>query len=157
MLVSLLHVSRLEILDTIFFSSMRATWPAYTFPKSRSKLYHDRQSVGQFILMCGTHLGPATNLSLIIFRQLRVCWCGAPSLTRSRVCSFQFLLSIASAAFLWSESHGTREHILLSLFLRLPQPGAPCSCIYFPQEKSSPVIPPGIGFIFPRFIVLISF
>jgi hypothetical protein len=27
--------------------------------------------------------------SLIIFRQLWICWCGAPSLTRSRVCSCQ--------------------------------------------------------------------
>jgi hypothetical protein len=59
-------------------------------------------------------------LSLIIFRQLRVCWCGAPSLTRSRVRSFQFLPGIASSAFLRSDSHGTHEHILLSLFLRLP-------------------------------------
>jgi hypothetical protein len=29
-------------------------------------------------------------LSLIIFRQLRVCWCGAPSLTGCQVCSFSF-------------------------------------------------------------------
>jgi hypothetical protein len=37
--------------------------------------------------------------SLIIFKQSRVCWCGAPSLTRSRVCSFQFLPGIVSALF----------------------------------------------------------
>jgi hypothetical protein len=86
-------------------------------------------------------------LSLIIFRQLQICWCGAPSLTRSRVCSFQFLLVIASTALLRSESHGTHEHILLSLFLRLPHPGGPGSCIYFPQEQGSPVIPPGIGWV----------
>jgi hypothetical protein len=36
-------------------------------------------------------------LALIIFRELRVCWRGAPSLTRSRVCSFRLLLEIASA------------------------------------------------------------
>jgi hypothetical protein len=30
-------------------------------------------------------------ISWIIFGQLRVCWCGTPSLMRSRVCSFQFL------------------------------------------------------------------
>jgi hypothetical protein len=83
--------------------------------------------------------------SLIIFRQLRVCWCGAASLTRSRVCSFQILLDIANAAFLRSESHGTHEHILLSLFLRLPHPGGQGSCIYFPQEQGSPVIHPRIG------------
>jgi hypothetical protein len=46
------------------------------------------------------------------FRQLRVCWCGAPSLRRGRVCSFQLLLGIASAVFLGSESHWTHEHYL---------------------------------------------
>jgi hypothetical protein len=74
-------------------------------------------------------------LPLIIFRQLRVCWCRAPSLTRSRVCTFQLLPGIASAAFLRSESHGTHKHILLSLFLGFPQPGGPGSCIYFPQDQ----------------------
>jgi hypothetical protein len=34
----------------------------------------------------------------------------------------------------------------LYLFLRLPQPGEPGSCIYFPQEQGVPVIPPVIGF-----------
>jgi hypothetical protein len=55
-------------------------------------------------------------LSLIIFRQSRICWCGTLSLTRNRVCSFQLLLDIACAAFLRSESHGTNEHILLPRF-----------------------------------------
>jgi hypothetical protein len=83
-------------------------------------------------------------LSLIIFGQLRICWCGAPSLSRSRVYIFQLLLGIARAAFLRSESHGTHdEHILLSLFLRLSQPGGPGSCIYFLHEQCGPVIPPG--------------
>jgi hypothetical protein len=117
---------------------------------SKSKLYQDWRSVGQSALVSDTHLGPATNfplLSLIIFRRLRVCWCGAPSLTRSRVCIFQLLLGIASAAFLRYESHETHEHILLSLFLRLPQPEEPGSCTYFPQEHGSPVITPGIGLV----------
>jgi hypothetical protein len=35
----------------------------------------------------------------------------------------------------------------LSLFLRLPQPGGPGSCIYFPQEQGSPVISPDIELI----------
>jgi hypothetical protein len=68
----------------------------------------------------------------LFFWHFRVCWCGAPSLTRSRVCTFQFLPGIASAGFLRSESHGTHENSLLSLFLRLPQPGG---CIYFLQEQ----------------------
>jgi hypothetical protein len=42
---------------------------------SQVKLYYDRRSVGQSVLVSGTHLGLATEfflLSLIIFRQLRV-------------------------------------------------------------------------------------
>jgi hypothetical protein len=58
------------------------------------------------------------------------------------------------AAFLRSESHGTHEHILLSLFLRLPQPGGPGPCIYIPQKQGGPVVPPGIGFVWLMYIIL---
>jgi hypothetical protein len=47
-------------------------------------------------------------------RQLRVCWCGALSLTRGRVCRLHLLLVLASAVILGSESRGTHDHILLS-------------------------------------------
>jgi hypothetical protein len=48
--------------------------------------------VGQSVLVSGTHLRPIFPLlSLIIFRQLPICWLGTPSLTRSRVCGFQCL------------------------------------------------------------------
>jgi hypothetical protein len=57
------------------------------------------------------------------------------------------LLSIASAAFRRSESHGPHEHTLLSLIFRLPQTGGPGSCIYFPQQQGSPFIPPDIGYL----------
>jgi hypothetical protein len=78
-------------------------------------LYYDRRAVGQSVLVSGTHLGSATNFhSLIIFRQLRICWCEVPSLTRGRVCSFQLLLGFISAVILRSESHGTHGHISLS-------------------------------------------
>jgi hypothetical protein len=50
----------------------------------------------------------------ITVRQLRVCWCGALSLTRGRVCRLQLLLVLASAFILGSEFRGTRDHILLS-------------------------------------------
>jgi hypothetical protein len=45
--------------------------------------------------------------------QLRVCWYGALSLTRGRVCRLQLLLALASAIILGSESRGTRIHVLL--------------------------------------------
>jgi hypothetical protein len=47
-------------------------------------------------------------------RQLRVCWCGALSLTRGRVCRLQLLLPLASTVSFGSEPRGTRDHILLS-------------------------------------------
>jgi hypothetical protein len=58
------------------------------------------------------------------------------------VSSFQFLLVIASAAFLRSESHVTHEHILLSLLLRLPQGGGPGPGIYIPPKTGWPIYKP---------------
>jgi hypothetical protein len=52
----------------------------------------------------------------IIVWQLRSCSCGAPSLTRGRVCLLYMLLALAIAVFLGSESLGSRHHILLSQF-----------------------------------------
>jgi hypothetical protein len=45
-------------------------------------------------------------------RQLRICWCGAPSRTRGRVCLSQLLLALASADILGSESCWTHDHIV---------------------------------------------
>jgi hypothetical protein len=58
------------------------------------------------------HPSGAYDQILITVRQLRVCWCGAPSLTIGRVCRLQFLLALASA--------GTRDHILLSQIRDFP-------------------------------------
>jgi hypothetical protein len=52
--------------------------------------------------------------------QLRSWFCGAPSLTRGRVCVLCMLLALASAVFLGSESLGTRDHILLSQIWDFP-------------------------------------
>jgi hypothetical protein len=46
--------------------------------------------------------------------------CGAPSLTRGRVCLLYVLLALASAVFLGSESLGTLDHILLSQIQDFP-------------------------------------
>jgi hypothetical protein len=81
--------------------------------KSKSKLYYDRRSAGQFVLEQSTHLGLTTR-SLLVVWQLRSCSCGAPSLTRGRVCLFYVLLALASEVFLWSESLGTWDHLVLS-------------------------------------------
>jgi hypothetical protein len=48
------------------------------------------------------------------------CWCGAPSVTRGRVCRLQLLLVLASAVILGSEFRGSRDHILLSQIRDFP-------------------------------------
>jgi hypothetical protein len=73
---------------------------------------------------------------------------------RGRVCNLQLLLELASAVPLGSGLRGTQDHILLSQFLGLPQPGGPGPRIYIPQEQGGPVIPPGTGFPFRRLLRL---
>jgi hypothetical protein len=60
------------------------------------------------------HPSGAYDQIFITVRQLRICWCGALSLTRERVYRLQLLLVLASAVILGSESRGSRDHILLS-------------------------------------------
>jgi hypothetical protein len=57
----------------------------------------------------------AQDQIFVTVRQLRVYWCGAPSLTRGRVCRLQMLLGRASAVILGSEFRGIHDRILLSL------------------------------------------
>jgi hypothetical protein len=74
------------------------------------------------------------NSSTSTVREL-LCWCGAPSLTRGRVCRLQFLLAFASTVILESKSGGTRDHILLSQIQDSPT-----------WRTRSPYLqPPGIG------------
>jgi hypothetical protein len=60
------------------------------------------------------HPSGAYDQIFIIVRHLRVCFCEAFFLTRGRVCRLQLLLVLASEVILGSQSHGTRDHILLS-------------------------------------------
>jgi hypothetical protein len=57
---------------------------------------------------------------IFIVWQLRSYFCGAPSLTRGRVCLLYMLLALTSAVFLGSESLGSHNHILLSQFWDFP-------------------------------------
>jgi hypothetical protein len=120
------------------------------------KLIYDGQSVGQSVLVSGTQLGTRDQFFFLLeisFRQLRVCYFVAPSLTRGRVCNLlvQLLLSLARAVTLGSKSRRTHGLILLS-HLRLPQPGRPGPRIYITQEQGGPVIPSGTGFPFCRLL-----
>jgi hypothetical protein len=61
--------------------------------KFKFKSIYDRQSIDQSVPVPGTHLGPVTNFFSLLetfFRQLRVCYFVAPSLTRRRVCNLLY-------------------------------------------------------------------
>jgi hypothetical protein len=111
------------------------------------RLFCDRRSIGQSILVPGPPLEPMTRFFTIGY--LRPSCCGAPSLTRGRVCN----LLVQFAITLKSKSRRTHDHILLSR-LRLPQPGRPGSCIYNLQEQGGPIILLGTGFPFCRLLRL---
>jgi hypothetical protein len=81
----------------------------------------------------------------IVFRHLRVCYFVALSLTRGRACNLLLLLVLTSAVQFGSDSRETEDNILMSQFLRLPQPGGPGPSIYIPQEQDGPYIPPGVS------------
>jgi hypothetical protein len=72
-----------------------------------------RPTVSRPLCLGVKHTSGAYDLIFITVRQLRVCWCGAVSLTRKRVCRLQLLLVLATAVILESESRGNRDHILL--------------------------------------------
>jgi hypothetical protein len=57
---------------------------------------------------------------LLLYDSYGLALCGAPSLTRGRVCLLHMLLALARADFLGSESLGTRDHILLSQIWDFP-------------------------------------
>jgi hypothetical protein len=73
----------------------------------------------------------------ITVREMRICWHGALSLTRGRVCRLQLLLALAGAVILGSESLGTCDHILLSQIWDPPPPTW--------RASSSHLYPPGTG------------
>jgi hypothetical protein len=97
---------------------MFTPWPAlkdvYLTNKSVNLSLMLRPTVSQPVCLRIKHPSGAYDQIFITVRQLRVCWCGAFSLTRGGVCRLHLLLSLVSAVILGSESHGIRDHILLS-------------------------------------------
>jgi hypothetical protein len=84
---------------------------------SQSYIATDGRSISKS--WCRAPSGAHDHIFIIVW-QLRPCFCGAPSLTRGRVCLLYMLLVFASAVFLGSESLGSRYHILLSQFWDFP-------------------------------------
>jgi hypothetical protein len=79
---------------------------------------------------------------------LRVCWCGAHSLTRERVCRLQLLLGLASVVILGSESHGTRDHILLSQIRDFPNLEGQILVFISPRNRVAQLYPQALSSLF---------
>jgi hypothetical protein len=109
--------------------------------RSKPKLRYDRPSVSQSVLVSSTHLWPTIRCLI----SSDSCWCGAPSLTRGRVCRLQLLLAFSSEVILESESRGTQSYFTVS-DSKLPQPRGSGLRIYVPQEQGDPVITPSTEF-----------
>jgi hypothetical protein len=103
--------------------------------RSRSYFTTDSQSVCLGVEHPCVTCDLVTSCRYIAVRNLTYCFCGAPSLTRGRVCNFQSITQ-------WSESCRTHSHTSFSQ-LRLSKTGGPSSRIYIPQEQDGPVIPSG--------------
>jgi hypothetical protein len=89
------------------------------------------RTVGQSILVSGTHLGPTARFLILLSNNCGFLYVGGHSLTRGWV--VQLLLGLASAVTLGSKSSRIDDHILLS-HLGLPQPGGPGPHIYIPHS-----------------------
>jgi hypothetical protein len=77
-------------------------------------------TVSQPLCLAIKHPSGVYDNILITVRELRVCCCGALSLTRGRVCILKLLLVLDSAVIFGSESRETRDHILLSQIRNFP-------------------------------------
>jgi hypothetical protein len=125
--------------------------------KFKLKLIYDKQLVGQSVLMWRPYGTCAQFFFLleISFRQLRVCYFVAPSLTRGRVCNllYNYFRALPEQSLL-GRSPSELTAIFYCLYETPPNLEGQVPCIYIPQEQGGPVIPPGTGFPFCRLLRL---
>jgi hypothetical protein len=120
-------------------------WPSYRIPIFHSSNFrHKTVLISQSYVTTDGQLASlswcqapsrAQNQIFVTVRQLWVCWCGAPSLTRGWVCHLQLLMVLASTVILRSESHRTQDYVYCFRFETPPTWGARSPYLYLPGTR----------------------
>jgi hypothetical protein len=116
-----------------------------TTTQIQSHVTTDGQSVS--LSWCQTPSG-AQDQIFITVTKLRICWCGAPSLTPERVCRLQLLLALASADILGSESRRTHDNILLPQIRDSLRLEGQVPIFISPRNKVAQLYPQALGSVF---------
>jgi hypothetical protein len=87
----------------------------------------------------------------ITARELRVCWCGALSLMRERVCRLQLLLFLASAVILRVRVLWAPDQILLSKIRDYPNLEGQVPVFISHRNTVAQLIPQALGSLLPVF------
>jgi hypothetical protein len=107
-----------------------------------------RPTLSRPVCLAVKHPSGAQDQIFVTVRQLCFCSCGAPCLTRVRVCRLQLLLALASTVILGSESRGTHGHILLSQILESPILVGQVPVFIFPRNRVFRLYPQALGSLF---------